>query len=114
MKYTFNKEDLGWFIDIKWFPKRFKHHLAMVIGADILLDKISNKQNKVELEISTRLKPNFKRLERHEILGLFNGAIYIPKEDIIVNEYGQNWLWLCFVTLFVFGYYPKNIYYKVL
>ena len=81
---------------------------------DDLLDKLSNKENKVELEISTKLKPNFKTLTRNEkILGLFEGAIYVPKEDKIVNGYGQNWLWLCFVTIFVFGYYPKNIYYKV-
>lgn len=115
MKYRFYKNELGWFIDIKWWPKRLVHHLAMVMGADLLLDKLSNGKDEVEISFSRKQKPyHVKKLVRSGILGVFDGAVYVPNEDKITNEYGQNWLWLCFVTIFVFGHYPKEIYYKVL
>jgi len=38
--YRFYKDDLGWFIDLPSFPLN-RGYLAMVLGADDLLDKLS-------------------------------------------------------------------------
>ena len=75
--YRFYKDEYGWFIDLKWFPFN-KAHLAMVCGADKLLDILSNNSKEVVLSISTS-KFGMKlsdRLERRVKLGLLNGATY--------------------------------------
>jgi len=114
--YRFYKDEYGWFIDLKWFPFN-RGHLAMVCGADKMLDSLSNNTEEVVLNISTS-KFGFKysdRLERRVKLGFLNGATYeVMSSDIeFETEYlNKNHLWLCAVTLLVFGYYPERIYFK--
>jgi len=113
--YRFYKDEFGWFIDLKWFPFN-RGHLAMVLGADELLDKLSNNGDEVFLEISTKpIWNNFNCLFRVEKLGLLNGAIYSPSSlyEIEHELREKNQLWLCAVTLLVFGYYPSKIYFAV-
>lgn len=116
--YRFYKDEYGWFIDLKWFPFN-RAHLAMVCGADELLDKLSKGGNEVRLKISTNIfkVDNYyisNRLERVKKLGLLYGAVYEPSFHKIQNKiFEKNQLWLCAVTLLVFGHYPKNIYYSV-
>jgi hypothetical protein len=115
--YRFYKDEYGWFIDLKWFPFN-RAHLAMVCGADNLLDILSNNSDEVILKISTS-KFGFKntdKLERRIKCGLLNGATYevmSPEIEFQTSFLGKNHLWLCAVTLLVFGYYPKEIYFNV-
>ena len=117
--YRFYKDEYGWFIDLKWFHFN-RAYLAMVCGADELLDKLSENNTEVILQLSTKSFSSYSKnkniLERVQKLGLFNGAIYevIKEKHHIKNEiFKPNQLWLCAVTLLVFGYYPKEIYFAV-
>ncbi len=113
--YRFYKDELGWFIDLKmWMWNR--GHLAMVLGADDFLDKLSKGSNEVYLKISSgRLKEYDDVLKRTKTISLFGGAVYKTLlKKIPNNGFGKNKLWLCGVTLFVFLRYPKKIYFKVI
>lgn len=114
-KYRFYKDELGWFIDLKWFPFN-RGFLAMIAGADILLDKLSNNQKEVILKI-TSIRPKENNYEdciiRQQKLGLLNGAVYKTVINKLPNSgVGKNKLWLCAVTLLIFGRYPRKIYFK--
>lgn len=116
--YRFYKDEIGWFIDLKWFPFN-RGYLAMVAGADEVLNKLSNNGNEIFLSVST--KPKFGNLFvssclfRVEKLGLYKGAVYTPSSNLVLNYeiFEKNQLWLCAVTLLIFGHYPSKIYYKV-
>ena len=113
-KYRFYKEDGVWFIDLKFFPFK-KAWLAMVAGADTLLDTIAFGDDEITLEMSTKPFPGWQdNLKRTHKLGLFKGAVY---ESTDVEFYNStildNHLWLCPTTVWIFFRYPKNIYYKV-
>ena len=81
----------------------------MIAGADEWLDYLSKNGDSVTLELSDtrQLSEKIVLYESDE-----SGATYIAhtykEED--VNQI----LWLCSVTLFVFGHYPKEIYYHVI
>lgn len=115
--YRFYKDEIGWFIDLKWFPFN-RAHLAMVCGADSLLDILSAGEKEIKLKVSTsrfRMKLS-NRLERRIKLGLLRGATYevmSPEIEFETSFLSKNQLWLCAVTLLIFGHYPKNIYYSV-
>jgi len=114
--HRFYKDELGWFIDLKRFPFN-RSHLAMVCGADELLEKLSGGDKEVFLTISTKPIDNcYDCLHRVLKLGLLNGAIYSPSSlhAPLKNKITEtNQLWLCAVTLLVFGHYPKKIYFKI-
>lgn len=125
-KYRFYKDELGWFIDIKWFPFN-RGYLAMVAGADKLLDIISEGKSEIVLQVSKSPIPYWDgALEKFSSLGLSGGAFYKPREGYTkLNEEGYSTLndqiikanikdvWLCPVTLWVFRKYPAKIYYKI-
>lgn len=120
MVKTFYKNELGWFIDIPWWPFS-KGHLAMIAGADVFLDKLAAGKETVKIEIATKNTPKHFDgfLLRRMKLGMFLGAIYQPLGKTKLEEYEIadgvfNRLFLCAVTLVVFGRYPRRIYYKVL
>ena len=109
--YRFYKtEENRWYIDLpEW--KGSQADLEMVAGADKMLDVLSNNGNKITLNISDAYedKANWNEaiiLERHKkypsILG--GGAEY---------RWGSEIIWLCDVTKFVFGYFPKYINFKI-
>ena len=113
-KFRFYKDELGWFIDLKWFPFG-KHWLAMVAGADKLLDNIAKGKTEVTLQVSESPIPFYDGLIKKSVtLGLFKGAIYgeeppyLPTRRELVKA-----LWLCPVTVWLFWYYPKKIYFKI-
>lgn len=80
----------------------------MVAGADTWLDFLAGKDAK-EITLTIGTTPLQEKLVRyHKDDG---GATYIAhtyKEEDINHQ-----LWLCPVTLFVFGEYPNTIYYEV-
>ena len=76
MIYRFYKNETGWFIDLPNYPLS-KAHLAMVKGADILLNQLSENGNEIYAEISTQPIPDYTDvLDRVKKLGLSKGAIY--------------------------------------
>lgn len=108
----FYKENDGrWYVDLpEWTGS--KADLEMVCGADILLDKLSNQGIEVVCQISEIPVENFDLLEFvREAYERQNGAFYQ-----LTSILGQNLnleVWLCDVTRFVFGYFPRKIYLSV-
>lgn len=114
-KYTlsFIKEENGcWYIDFKNWP--FNHeNLLMVAGADLLCEYFSNGDNKTTVDIITssykinKLDKSYIRLNKKWAYLKYGGQYYL---DNIINN--TNSVWICQVTLFVIGWWPKYIYVK--
>ena len=112
-EYTikFNHEDDGlWYVDFPNWP--FDHHnLLMVAGADKLCAFLSD--DDVTSEILVR--PSSKRLQLEgyaELIqkdhSLTGGSTYEVRD---LEGFHRD-IWLCPVTLFVLGTYPKYMYIK--
>jgi hypothetical protein len=110
-RLKFNHEEDGcWYIDYPEWP--FDHHnLMMVAGADKLCDLLSDDDRFAYVNVV----PSNKRIEmpgyaclvqcEHSLTG---GSTYM-----VTNLPGfERAIWLCPVTLFVLGKYPKYIYIK--
>lgn len=113
----FYKEDSSWFADLPEYIESggTKAQCQMVYGADTWLDIISNNSNEITLELSNEpfdgadklsFESSTEAFEEEELgayyrIGFFEGENHTNKR-----------LWLCPVTLYVFGEYPKKIYYK--
>lgn len=116
MKITFNKELSGeWYADLPSYIESggVKEDLQMIEGADTWLDIISQGENSITIDMSSE------ELEDSDVLTLFNTDELSPEygADYQVGsykgiDYSDRKLWLCPVTLFVFGEYPKKIFYK--
>jgi hypothetical protein len=112
--HTFYKEEHGgWYIDLPEFIEQggSKGDLAMVAGADTMLDIIANGQKRVTITMDT--KP-FEGADALKLLRIcdpsMGGGDYRMKsfEGRLVHHD----LWLCGVTEFVFGQIPECIYVK--
>lgn len=136
---TFVKDDDTWYIDLPNWPWK-RENLAMVCGADIVLDLLANSPqndkgpNKVKLLAKPTDEPvdneTLARIIKDEWFeltqvdsGLTKGAHYTAKgnalenfqrKDLRTGEIKPRTLWLCPVTLFVVGHYPKYFYGKVI
>lgn len=112
-EYTlkFNHEEDGlWYVDFPNWP--FDHHnLLMVSGADLLCAHLSDDDKHSYISVIPASKP-----ENHEGYAelrrinssLTGGATYEVKN---LPGFNRN-IWLCPVTLFVLGNYPKYMYIK--
>ena len=107
----FYKEISGnWYADIPEWTGR-KSALRMVAGADTLLEYLTEDQD-------TYVKDVHVHFSEEPIKGgdclvktrncIFNGAYYKIAE--LEGEEINLKLWLCDVTKFVFGHFPKKIY----
>ena len=109
-KLSFTKEANNiWYIDFPKWP--FDHYnLMMVAGADKLCEELSYNgiNTSVDVIVSKKElnKPDYIHLKR-EKYKILDGATYK-----VVGSYSVRTCWICPVTLFVFGNYPKNIYIK--
>jgi len=119
--HRFYKENGVWFIDLKYWPAN-KAHLAMVLGADKLLEVLFGDKGEGFLTFSTKKFEGYEDVlkKKSRLPGsYFNGAIYDVEKtkinhNLLDSNYKKDNLWICGVTLFVFwGIYPKNIYFKV-
>lgn len=113
---SFTKEDDGlWYVDYPNWP--FDHsHLQMVRGADKLCELLSydGKHTKVEVMIGDTEKEELEMNRTHhhtdimatrKDFSLTGGADYHIGAE---RKYTSNdMFWLCPVTLFVLGHYPK-------
>ena len=103
--FKFNKEESGrWFVNLPtWIGE--KDDLEMVMGADTMLDIIAQGEDVANVLLSSsdfeHSHYQLKRLEEE-----FDGCWYE------INGMGITpfKVWLCKVTVFVFGNYPRNIY----
>lgn len=111
--HTFNKEFSGWYIDLPEYIAQGgnKGDLAMVEGADTMLDIISAGGNSVTLQLDDVDFEGSDQLQQIEVCDpAKGGAIYLmPEWEGSVYNHR---LWLCDVTEFVFGHLPKTIYLK--
>lgn len=108
-KFKFVKDiDNRWYVELpEWEGSRAD--LEMVAGADTMLEYMAEGNDYVNTYIS---ETEFDGSDKLEFIGLAtefeNGAFY--KMDKYKGiELGLE-LWLCDVTLFVFGKFPKEIF----
>lgn len=108
MKLRFYRKETRWYADVPGYIEAggTEEECEMVAGADTWLDYISNYGDELWLELSTDPLRNFiTKVDEDEY-----GATYLAHE---YNEESFNHqLWICPVTLFVFGSYPDVIYYQ--
>ena len=107
----FNHEEDGkWYVDFPGWP--FDHHnLMMVAGADKLCEFLSDDDRFAHISVI----PSNKRLDKPGYACLIQGE-YSLTGGSFYNVTGlegfEREIWLCPVTLFVLGRYPKYIYIK--
>lgn len=105
MRKTFEFVKLGgsWFY---WWPDfdGDPSELAMVCGADKLLDSLDGRFVRLQVVDQAVSKITLSKIEEDE-----NGATYLCKS----RNYNDR-VWICPVTLLVLGEYPQNIYLREL
>jgi hypothetical protein len=112
--YRFYRDEIGWFVDLpEW--EGTKSDLQMVMGADTFLDILSQGENEVYVTLSTEPFEycgvlDYIFLGRLEGPELGEGAWYSLREYMGLDFNLK--MWLCDVTKFVFGDFPKQIYFK--
>ena len=108
--YTFVK-DSGWYIDLPEYIEQggSKGDLAMVAGADTMLDRMAGSRKKVTLTISTEPFPGSDRIQLQEVCAPSQGGGYYYMEQFEGQQVKQR-MWLCAVTNFVFGGLLEQIY----
>lgn len=131
-KLSFNREEEDrWYVDFPNWPWK-KGNLEMVCGADKFLDLLSEGRDRVSIiakATSEKLdEAEFQQLMQdgwHELSqtqsSLTGGATYtvrgnkaeqFMRQHPLTGESMARTLWLCPVTLFVVGRYPKYFYVK--
>ena len=116
-RIQFNKDNYGfWFVDFPNWP--ISHdNLAMVSGADKMLELLSDGNLFVKVSVIPAKKKGqhdgYIELEQTEH-SLFGGSTYQVKYEPFKERFKRDTLWICPVTLFVLGRYPKFIYVKKL
>lgn len=116
-RILFNKEKNGcWYVDFPHWP--FSHdNLAMVSGADKMLELLSDGNLFAKMSVipanEQEEHKGYIELEQTEH-SLFGGSTYQVKYEPFIKCYKRDSLWICPVTLFVLGHYPKFIYIKSL
>ena len=108
---AFHREDDGvWYVDFPDWP--FAHHnLAMVGGADKLCSYLADGKQTIRIEVVASKYPlslSGYSIPTKTYSNLFYGADY----DATGFENLHRSVWICPVTLFVLGWYPKYIYLK--
>jgi hypothetical protein len=112
--HTFYKEEYGgWYIDLPEYLEQggSKGDLAMVAGADTMLDIMANGENRVTITMDTAPFKDADELALTKICepSMGGGYYFLPSfEGRKVNHE----MWLCGVTEFVFQTLPDRIYIK--
>ena len=107
-RFTFYKEPHGtWYIDLPDYPGP-KGDLAMVAGADDMLDFLAKGKKRVEVEMSEQPFEGALELDRVKLGEPGGGAYYKPVKHTIQS------VWLCDVTIFALSKFPEKIYFRAL
>lgn len=104
--FTFEKMiDDRWFVVLpEWDGD--KDDLEMVLGADTMLDILSQGDNKISITIATEPSEDYIfKLTKKDKNCNEGGAWYDAHSDLFDFE-----VWLCHVNKFVFGDHPEFIY----
>jgi hypothetical protein len=111
--HRFYRENGGWYIDLPEYLEGggSKGDLAMVAGADTMLDAIAGKEKEVYLEIDLLPFDGGDKVLLTEVCAPGIGGGYYLMNSFEGKEVNQK-MWLCGVTEFVFGYLPAEIYIK--
>ena len=113
----FFKQDSRWYADI---PNHTLEENEMVLGADVLLEKISKGKDELTLEVEVENEPkqylgHFSRFSHDDNGATYYITGYILNEilDTLTDEemglVGAFRMWLCNVTHDVFGEHPIDI-----
>ena len=114
----YNRNGL-WYADVPSYIEQggTEEDCLMVAGADEWLDILSKGQDTIHLRLEETQFDGAHRLELQEFkVNSYKetGAIYTVEDYEPNPKYVGLEMWLCPVTEFVFGDYPKNIYYKII
>jgi hypothetical protein len=111
MKINFYKEsDNRWYADLpEWEGP--KEALEMVMGADTMLDILSQGEGLISLDIDTNHIDGYEKLVFLNETPDFGEGAYYHMETYMGLEFNLD-IWLCDVTKFVFGEFPNIIYFN--
>ena len=101
---SFIKIGRSWYCEVPGFPKELFHHTLMVGGASKLLDYYAKGGNKIVLKVKITNEENGNIQLVKKSSTLTGGAYYDDLSGCVNVD-----VWICPVTLFVLGKYPKNI-----
>jgi hypothetical protein len=112
--FRFYKNTIGWFVDLpEWTGEQWE--LQMVMGADIFLDILTQGEEEIYLTLSVEpfegsYELNFLHLGNLEGPEYGEGAWYSMRQYMGLDFNLK--MWLCDVTKFIFGDFPKTIYFR--
>jgi hypothetical protein len=110
----FYKSENRWYAFLSDFIEQggSEEECEMVSGADVFIDILSQGSDEVFVELSSDMFEGAEQLKLKSWDELFpeNGATYTLQTYKGI-DFNMD-MWLCNVTLFVFGYYPSIIYFK--
>lgn len=112
--FKFYRNTGGWYVDLpEWTGEKWE--LEMVMGSDTFLDILAQDNNEIYVILSTEPFDGCETL--HYLYdGRLEGSEFGEGAWYRLNQYmGLDFkleMWLCDVTKFVFGNFPKVIYFK--
>ena len=111
LNVSFKKVHGNWYCDIKGWPEKFFPNSLMVDDASRLIQKMSDGKEYVTFDVI----PSMKLVDEADLVSLSLTSSSITcggfYETIVDGEEFPD-VWLCPVTLFVLGRYPKYIYFR--
>lgn len=110
--HSFYKETFGgWYIDLPEYLEQggSKADLAMVAGADTMLDIVAGAQSRVTITMDVEPFEHADKLELIRLCEPSMGGGYYLMQSFEGRQVAQE-MWLCGVTEFVFGYMPEQIF----
>lgn len=106
----YKDENNKWFVSLpEWLGS--KDELEMVMGADTMLDILSQGEDSVFVYLSETPFENANQLTFVRNADEFENGAFYHLETIDQIELNLS-VWLCDVTLFVLGHFPKIIYFQ--
>jgi hypothetical protein len=114
-RLKFEKDD-----DHRWYAvlpewEGSRDELEMVCGADTWLEILSQGEDHVWMTIADEPFENANHIELHGT-GIYSGVEVGSGASYMLRDYigipYELEMWLCDVTLFVFGKFPEKIYYS--
>ena len=104
----YKESDNRWYADIPdWTGEKWE--LEMVLGADTMLDILAQGEGEVSLIISTQ---PFEGADDLVFESMGDGGAWYSVDMLKGISYPDFEIWLCHVTEFVFGEFPKILYIK--
>ena len=112
-QHRFYREHGGWYIDLPEYLAQggSKGDLAMVVGADTMLDIVAGEETSVTIQMDTKPFEGADELVLTELCSPSMGGGYYFMKEFEGKEVAQR-MWLCEVTEFVFSNIPERIYVK--